>query len=301
MKRWSSTAVRRLGRRNKWPGFTLIELLVVVSIIALLIAILLPSLKHARDQAKAVVCKANMRSIGQAFTMYAEKFGGVWPPPVDTFGNQNRWPVPFHQGGIIDAQFGRYGTSGQPVRRGDNSIFLCPAEPAPRAIPNWRNIATLWVDRVEVGGSYAMTEEGQRRGGVLDRGSFPPNAVPPFCNKVENCRRASSVYAVLENFRPLEKTDTPGWRFNRGAKQLAGGGFEVEGGGFYTGYRMYDGTPVSGKQYEAYRIIGGRHANSGNGLCIDTHVESYRPNDVKYDEVSWVPWADRTKAPPGGI
>src|SRR5438552_1515597 len=51
-------------------GFTLIEILVVVAIIALLIAILLPSLKRARDQAKALVCLTNEKQLGTAFEYY---------------------------------------------------------------------------------------------------------------------------------------------------------------------------------------------------------------------------------------
>jgi prepilin-type N-terminal cleavage/methylation domain-containing protein len=46
---------------KRLSGFTLIELLVVVAIIALLIAVLLPSLSMARDQAKAAACAGRMR------------------------------------------------------------------------------------------------------------------------------------------------------------------------------------------------------------------------------------------------
>lgn len=54
-----------------YRSFTLIELLVVVSIIGLLTAILVPSLSRARDQAKSVVCMANLRGFGNSFVGYA--------------------------------------------------------------------------------------------------------------------------------------------------------------------------------------------------------------------------------------
>ena len=56
--------------KGKGRGFTLIELLVVVSIIALLISILLPSLSRAREQAKLTVCQANISSVGKTFILY---------------------------------------------------------------------------------------------------------------------------------------------------------------------------------------------------------------------------------------
>ncbi len=69
-------------RRPRWGrrSFTLIELLVVVAIIALLISILLPALKRAREQAKAAVCLSNMRQMGIAAQMYATDYREKLPP-----------------------------------------------------------------------------------------------------------------------------------------------------------------------------------------------------------------------------
>ena len=53
-------------RRANSVAFTLIELLVVVSVIALLIAILMPALQRVRKQARAVACQSNLHQWGLA-------------------------------------------------------------------------------------------------------------------------------------------------------------------------------------------------------------------------------------------
>jgi len=65
--------------RRVRAGFTLIELLVVVSVIALLIALLLPALGEARRVARSTACASNLRQLGLASAGYAGDFSGLLP------------------------------------------------------------------------------------------------------------------------------------------------------------------------------------------------------------------------------
>ena len=60
-------------------AFTLVELLVVVAIIGILVAVLLPSLQKAREQAKTLICQTNMRGLTAGAITYAAEFGR-YPP-----------------------------------------------------------------------------------------------------------------------------------------------------------------------------------------------------------------------------
>ncbi len=61
---------------NRQKGFTLIELLVVIAIIALLLAILLPSLKKAKEIAQRISCSSNLKQLTLAWIMYAGDYEG---------------------------------------------------------------------------------------------------------------------------------------------------------------------------------------------------------------------------------
>lgn len=81
-------------RRKSWRlAFTLVELLIVVSILALLVSVLLPSLSRARDQAKAVVCGSNLRQLALANDLYANDHRQRYCPGAADFmpTNRHRW------------------------------------------------------------------------------------------------------------------------------------------------------------------------------------------------------------------
>jgi len=68
-------------RRRQAGGFSLIELLVVISIIAILMAILLPALKLAKDSARQLKCLSNLKQLGSAMQFYIEDQEDFFPPP----------------------------------------------------------------------------------------------------------------------------------------------------------------------------------------------------------------------------
>jgi len=67
-------------------AFTLIELLVVIAVIAILMAILMPALQRVRKQAKAVICRSNVKEWGLIFRLYADDNEGKLPQSVSVAG-----------------------------------------------------------------------------------------------------------------------------------------------------------------------------------------------------------------------
>ncbi|MDP6357983.1 MAG: type II secretion system protein [Planctomycetota bacterium] len=71
-----------MQKREK-KGFTLIELLVVIAIIAILAGMLLPALARAREEARKMKCKNNLRQLGTGMIQYIDQYGKgryyTWP------------------------------------------------------------------------------------------------------------------------------------------------------------------------------------------------------------------------------
>ncbi len=93
--------------RQQSFGFSLIELLVVVSVIALLVAFFLPSVRRAGPAARRTHCRVNLRQIGIALHEYHDAYG-AFPPAytVDADGNRlHSWRtliLPFFDTGLPD-------------------------------------------------------------------------------------------------------------------------------------------------------------------------------------------------------
>jgi prepilin-type N-terminal cleavage/methylation domain-containing protein len=111
-----------LIRKTHRVGFTLIELLVVISIIAMLIAILLPALGKARDAARKVSCLTMMKSTGTASIAFATDNKGRYMPVADNStsdGDMDAWNDNYM--GWHEQLWGKgY------VPRKDGQMFYCP-------------------------------------------------------------------------------------------------------------------------------------------------------------------------------
>ena len=66
-------------RAHPSRGFTMVELLAVVAVIALLMGLLLPTLRWVSERARCTQCLSNLRCIGQAVALYAESWKGQYP------------------------------------------------------------------------------------------------------------------------------------------------------------------------------------------------------------------------------
>ena len=174
-------------------AFTLVELLVVIGIIALLIAILLPALRRAKDQANRTACMSNIRQVALGFMLYASDnkdkcpFGSRADNPgnVDLPSDWIHW-----RAGANNALLDRSSLVPYMKIRGDQlrRLLSCPGD-SPDQRPGIYQF------------SYSMNMYFEPRAGF-----FPPEGGPPI--RLSTTKRASEKILLAEE---NEKTINDGF------------------------------------------------------------------------------------------
>ena len=249
-------------RRRSGRGFTLIELLVVIAIIAILAALLLPSLSGAKATARRIACASNLHQIAAALRLYADEFRQY---PV--FGDSRRSPIPPDPRSVFwDYKLLDYAGK-------DQGIFLCPAMFGTNndVTINWSlydRMHILWPNR-----SYGYNAAGV---GLQQSGfGIGPRPVKggPGIGSLGLDSALEAMIGLPLTFLSEPKVIAPG-------EMLAAldyePGIDDDGDGDFHPDALY-----------ALTLTGARHKGRANGVFCDAHVEFARTNAWKAARERW--------------
>jgi prepilin-type processing-associated H-X9-DG protein len=186
----SRTGSQRPFTLREAAAFTLVELLVVIGIIALLIAILMPSLRRARQSAQGVACMSNQRQIGVSMLQYLHDGKGQY---MDAYspakGAWYRWLVsdpevwPNNARGYLPGY----------------DIFFCPAHEIIKAPTRWP-VLPGETDR-QYAVSHGLISYGINMSLSSNPATIPP--IPPA--KFTQLKKPSETILMMDTEHPVNK------------------------------------------------------------------------------------------------
>jgi len=240
-------------------GFTLIELLVVVAIIALLIAILLPSLNRARETAKKSQCAANLKGHGMSFSIYGAQYKDqlpVYPGGNNPVIGSNNW-LHNESVGFVNLMLNinppsNINTSGLASYAPNRKIWYCPSNTEYNTDVNWTSGAASVTAATQRSLGYAF---------INSRTAALPNfADPTVMNFIRVAPPFSSIVRLTDFGFPADQ-------------ELALDDIVSDNDG--TGTTLWGETTANGyvattNHKDKARALG------ANVLCGDGHV-SWRP------------------------
>ncbi len=170
--------------RRSASAFTLIELLVVVAIIAILMAILMPSLASARSKAVSLSCMSNVKQVNMLCLLYAQQNDNCW---INYSSTSNRWPKALMNEGLLITK--------------RVTLVVCPAD---KSTPT-NSTVLKW----ELGGSYGFNND------LNGYGNGPSISGLPYGKRIMQVTNPGQYITFWDSNQPLVASSTLGWVFDR--------------------------------------------------------------------------------------